>query len=202
MTAFSRTPAQIPSNSEQVREDTATTPKPTGDRTAALSRQAFTGYPDKYESWWGITTLPNVKENNPEYTEYICGENGILQKWIDNGARGWRLDVADELPDEFLDNLNKAVKAKGDDKVIYGESGKTPPTRRATACAGATSYGGQLDSVMNYPFKEAILNYVQVRRRQRRSTDGSYDDPRPLPQAQRIDMLMNFLSTHDTERAP
>ena len=62
----------------------------------------FSRYPFDYESWWGITTLPNVNENNPDYTEYICGENGILQRWIDKGARGWRLDVADELPDEFL----------------------------------------------------------------------------------------------------
>ncbi len=160
---------------------------------------SFMGYPDKYESWWGITTLPNVNENNEAYTNYICGEGGILQKWIKLGARGWRLDVADELPDQFLDNLNKSVKAMGSDKIIYGEVWEDASNKESYGMRRRYLVGGQLDSVMNYPFKEAILNYVK------------YSDPKyfhdsimtildhyPKPS---IDMLMNFLSTHDTERA-
>ena len=160
---------------------------------------SFTHYPDRYESWWGITTLPNVNENNEQYTNYICGDDGILQKWIKLGARGWRLDVADELPDEFLDNLNKAVKAMGNDKIIYGEVWEDASNKESYGVRRRYLTGGQLDSVMNYPFKEAILNYCK------------YADPKvfsdsiltimdhyPKPA---IDMLMNFLSTHDTERA-
>lgn len=160
---------------------------------------SFTGYPDKYDSWWGITTLPNVDENNEKYTEYICGDDGIAQKWIKAGARGWRLDVADELPDAFLDNLNKAVKKMGDDKIIYGEVWEDASNKESYGVRRRYLVGGQLDSVMNYPFKEAILNYVR------------YADPKafvdsiitildhyPKPA---VDMLMNFLSTHDTERA-
>ncbi|MBQ8932279.1 MAG: glycoside hydrolase family 13 protein [Ruminiclostridium sp.] len=158
----------------------------------------FSRYPFEYESWWGITTLPNVNENNPDYTGYICGDEGILQRWINNGARGWRLDVADELPDDFLDNLNKAVKAKGDDKIIYGEVWEDASNKESYGVRRRYLIGGQLDSVMNYPFKEAIINYVK------------YSDPVPFrdgvmtilehypkPSA---DTLMNFLSTHDTER--
>lgn len=114
----------------------------------------FSRYPFDYESWWGITTLPNVNENNPDYTEYICGENGILQRWIDKGARGWRLDVADELPDEFLDNLNKAVKAKGNDKVIYGEVWEDASNKESYGVRRRYLIGGQLDSVMNYPSRK------------------------------------------------
>ncbi len=160
---------------------------------------SFTGYPDKYDSWWGITTLPNVDENNEKYTEYICGDGGIAQKWIKAGARGWRLDVADELPDAFLDNLNIAIKKMGDDKIIYGEVWEDASNKESYGVRRRYLVGGQLDSVMNYPFKEAILNYVR------------YADPKafvdsimtildhyPKPA---IDMLMNFLSTHDTERA-
>lgn len=160
---------------------------------------SFTGYPDKYESWWGITTLPNVNENNPEYTNYICGENGILQKWIDLGAQGWRLDVADELPDEFLDNINKAVKAKGGDKIIYGEVWEDASNKESYGVRRRYLIGGQLDSVMNYPFKEAILNYVKYADA-KAFTDSIMTilDHYPKPA---IDMLMNFLSTHDTERA-
>lgn len=160
---------------------------------------SFTGYPDKYESWWGITTLPNVNENNKDYTEYICGDGGILQKWIEAGARGWRLDVADELPDEFLDNLNVAVKKMGGDKIIYGEVWEDASNKESYGVRRRYLIGGQLDSVMNYPFKEAILNYIKY-------ADGNAFrdsiltilDHYPKPAT---DMLMNFLSTHDTERA-
>ena len=160
----------------------------------------FSRYPFDYESWWGITTLPNVNENNPDYTEYICGENGILQRWIDKGARGWRLDVADELPDEFLDNLNKAVKAKGDDKVIYGEVWEDASNKIAYDCRRRYFTDRQLDSVMNYPWQKAILRYV------RGEDDGTGlgASIRTIAENYPPDVLqavMNILSTHDTPRA-
>ena len=160
---------------------------------------SFTAYPDRYESWWGITTLPNVDENNPAYTNYICGDGGILQKWIKLGARGWRLDVADELPDRFLDNLNLAVKKMGGDKVIYGEVWEDASNKESYGVRRRYLIGGQLDSVMNYPFKEAILNYVKYADA-KAFTDSilTIMDHYPKPA---IDMLMNFISTHDTERA-
>ena len=160
---------------------------------------SFIGYPDTYDSWWGITTLPNVNENNEQYTNYICGDGGILQKWIKLGARGWRLDVADELPDEFLDNLNVAVKKMGDDKIIYGEVWEDASNKESYGVRRRYLIGGQLDSVMNYPFKEAILNYVKyANARQFVDSIMTILDHYPKPA---IDMLMNFLSTHDTERA-
>lgn len=160
---------------------------------------SFTAYPDKYESWWGITTLPNVNENNEQYTQYICGDGGILQKWIEAGAKGWRLDVADELPDQFLDNLNKAVKKMGGDKIIYGEVWEDASNKESYGVRRRYLIGGQLDSVMNYPFKEAILNYVKYAdAKVFKESILTILDHYPKPS---IDMLMNFLSTHDTERA-
>lgn len=160
---------------------------------------SFSQYPDVYESWWGITTLPNVIETNPSYLQYICGEGGILQKWIDLGASGWRLDVADELPDEFIDRLNLAVKAKGEDKVIYGEVWEDATTKESYGVQRRYLIGGQLDSVMNYPFKEAILEYVK-KGDPKILVEGvmSIIEHYPKPCT---DILMNFLSTHDTERA-
>ncbi|MCL2754369.1 MAG: glycoside hydrolase family 13 protein [Oscillospiraceae bacterium] len=156
-------------------------------------------YPHVYESWWGMTTLPNVNENNPEYTNYICGEGGILQKWLDLGAMGWRLDVADELPDEFIDALNVAVKAKGNDKVIYGEVWEDATTKESYGVRRRYLIGGQLDSTMNYPFKEAILNYIKYgSANEFRDGVMTILDHYPKPS---VDILMNFLSTHDIERA-
>lgn len=160
---------------------------------------SFSNYPDVYESWWGITTLPNVVETNPSYMEYICGDGGILQKWIDLGASGWRLDVADELPDEFIDRLNRSVKAKGEDKVIYGEVWEDATTKESYGVRRRYLIGGQLDSVMNYPFKEAILNYVKTGDPVN-LTEGVMTIVEHYPKPC-TDILMNFLSTHDTERA-
>ncbi len=160
---------------------------------------SFTAYPDRYESWWGISTLPNVDENNPAYTNYICGDDGILQKWIKLGARGWRLDVADELPDEFLDNLNRSVKKMGIDKVIYGEVWEDASNKESYGVRRRYLIGGQLDSVMNYPFKEAILNYVKYADA-KLFTDSILTIIEHYPKPA-VDMLMNFISTHDTERA-
>ncbi|MBQ7793547.1 MAG: hypothetical protein IJ366_03410, partial [Clostridia bacterium] len=54
----------------------------------------FFSYPDKYESWWGIETLPQVEENSEAYRKYILsGENAIVKRWLKAGASGWRLDV-------------------------------------------------------------------------------------------------------------
>nr|WP_315988914.1 alpha-amylase family glycosyl hydrolase [Desulforamulus aquiferis] len=63
----------------------------------------FEEYPDKYDCWWGIDTLPNVNEMEPSYQDFIIsGENSVIKYWIRQGAKGWRLDVVDELPQEFV----------------------------------------------------------------------------------------------------
>lgn len=159
----------------------------------------FDEYPNKYEAWWGIETLPNVKENNKEYNEYICGDGGVLDYWITLGAAGYRLDVADELPDTFLNNLNKCVKKNGSEKIIIGEVWEDATNKESYGVQRQYLLGHQLDSVMNYPFRSAIMNYV---------LGGSPYDFRnnimtivenyPKPS---LDVLMNSISTHDIERA-
>ena len=71
----------------------------------------FINHPEDYHSWWGISILPEVIEESPEFIEFITGENGIVKKWLDCGASGFRLDVADELPDKFIDALSSRMKA-------------------------------------------------------------------------------------------
>jgi len=159
----------------------------------------FTSYPTQYESWWGFETLPNVEETEPSYLEFICGEDGVLRKWMRLGAAGFRLDVADELPDVFLDQLHSAVKAEDPKAAIIGEVWEDASNKVSYGVRRRYLLGQQLDSVMNYPFKDALLHYV-------RHGNGStfYNTvmqilenyPPPV-----IPALMNSLSTHDTPRA-
>lgn len=160
---------------------------------------SFINYPNEYEAWWGIDTLPNVWENNENYTDFICGDEGVLHYWLSKGAAGFRLDVADELPDQFLNNLRKSVKSYGSDKIVIGEVWEDASNKESYGIKRRYLLGDQLDSVMNYPFREAIINFVK---------GGSPHDfiysimtilenyPQPS-----IDVLMNFVSTHDIERA-
>ena len=160
---------------------------------------SFIRYPDIYEAWWGIDTLPNVREDDPQYTNYICGKDGVLDYWLNLGAAGFRLDVADELPDKFLDNLRSRVKKCGEDKLIIGEVWEDASNKAAYGVERRYLLGAQLDSVMNYPFREAIINYIKgmSSRDFRRSIIGIVEN---YPKDS-IDVLMNFISTHDIERA-
>lgn len=159
----------------------------------------FINWPDEYHSWWGIKLLPEVIEETPEYREYICGKNGILRKWLKCGISGWRLDVADELPDVFLDDLRCAVKDENSDAVIIGEVWEDATTKLAYGERRRYLLGEQLDSVMNYPFADAVLNFVKFA-----NADAFIDSVMSIIEKyppQVTNVLMNHIGTHDTERA-
>lgn len=159
----------------------------------------FYNYPNEYEAWWGIDTLPNVVETNEKYTKYICGEGGVLDHWIELGAAGYRLDVADELPDAFLENLNKCVKKHGSDKIVIGEVWEDASNKESYGVKRRYLLGHQLDSVMNYPFKQAIIDYIKGGEPHNFiNSVMTILENYPKPMA---DVLMNFVSTHDIERA-
>lgn len=159
----------------------------------------FINYPNVYEAWWGIDTLPNVCENNEDYTEFICGDDGVLHYWLSKGAAGFRLDVADELPDQFLNNLRKSVKNFGKDKIVIGEVWEDASNKESYGVKRRYLLGDQLDSVMNYPFREAIINFVKGGE-PRHFIDSIMTILEHYPKPT-IDVLMNFVSTHDIERA-
>ncbi|MDR0314803.1 MAG: glycoside hydrolase family 13 protein, partial [Oscillospiraceae bacterium] len=81
----------------------------------------FSNWPHEYESWWNFSTLPEVCEDNPSYLDFITGEDGVAATWLKAGARGWRLDVADELPDIFIDSLRMRAKSIDPEALILGE---------------------------------------------------------------------------------
>ncbi len=158
----------------------------------------FTEWPDKYQSWWGIDILPEIIEENPDFINYISGKNGVLEKWLSLGAAGWRLDVADELPDEFLDALRKSVKAFKSDALIIGEVWEDASNKSSYGKRRRYLQGDQLDSVMNYPFAEAIIDFVRFGNAESfEKTVSTVIENYPKPV---IDVLMNHIGTHDTMR--
>lgn len=155
----------------------------------------FSEYPDKYDCWWGVDILPEVDEENDSYIEYI---SGILQKWQKLGAAGWRLDVADELPDKFLDALRKAVKSCDKNALILGEVWEDASFKISYSQRRRYLQGRQLDSVMNYPFADALIDFG-VRGVAEGFNDRIQEITENYPQCV-VDCLMNHIGTHDTCR--
>ncbi|HWR06509.1 bifunctional glycogen debranching protein GlgX/4-alpha-glucanotransferase [Sporomusa sp.] len=121
----------------------------------------FTDYPDKFESWWGIGTLPNVNETDPSYQSFIIdGADSVLKQWLKLGIKGWRLDVADELPEAFLKKFYQTLKATDPDAVLIGEVWEDASHKVAYGYLRQYFNGTELDSVMNYPFRKLVLDFM------------------------------------------
>ena len=160
----------------------------------------FIDYPEEYESWWGMTTLPQVNEQSEALREYLLtGENSIVKKWIRLGASGWRLDVVDELPDFFVQELRGAVKEVNPDAVIIGEVWEDASNKIAYSKRREYFYGNELDSVMNYPFRNALIDATLCRvdaegfNRRIMSLKENYPPPAYYS-------TLNIVSSHDVER--
>ncbi|MBE6708770.1 MAG: glycoside hydrolase family 13 protein [Ruminococcaceae bacterium] len=159
----------------------------------------FKSFPDCYECWWGVDIMPRVDSNNPSWQEFIMGEDGVISKYMKMGVKGWRLDVCDELTDGFLDNFRKSAKAKYPDTAIIGEVWEDASSKISYGSRRRYLRGGQLDSVMNYPFREAVLEYVRHgdHAKFKSITEGIF---RRYPE-DIMHCTMNMLGTHDTVRA-
>lgn len=153
---------------------------------------------DKYDSWWGIDTLPETKENDPSFTEFITGKNGVIDFWLGLGARGIRLDVADELPDEFLYKVREAVKRNGEDKFLLGEVWEDASNKISHGGRRRFLQGKQLDSVMNYPFRKAITDFL-LNSNAEKFMYSVHSITQNYPE-NALHTMMNHLGTHDTMR--
>lgn len=160
----------------------------------------FNNYPESYESWWGFSTLPNVKEETPSYMDFIINdENSVLKYWMKQGISGWRLDVVDELPEKFTQTFYKVLKEVDKDAVMLGEVWEDASNKSAYGVSREYLCGQELDSAMNYPFRQAVLDFLlghadagQVSTRLR-SLQENYPK-------HNFYAMMNLLGSHDRER--
>ncbi len=155
----------------------------------------FRQFPDDYECWWGIPILPRLNPQSDDCRSYLCD---VAEKWTAAGVGGWRLDVADELTDSFIAQLRRTVKQTNPQAILYGEVWENASDKVAYGKRRRYFSGEELDSVMNYPLRDAVIRYLcygdsDAMRHVCADIYGKYP-----PFAARY--LMNFLGTHDTER--
>ena len=160
----------------------------------------FKHYPYDYESWWGFDNLPNVEEMNPAYRNFIITDyDSVIRKWMSLGAFGWRLDVADELPDDFIKELKSEMKKINEESVLIGEVWEDASNKVSYGIKRSYFFGEELDSVTNYPVRDTIisflLNYINSYEVVRRLMSLKENYPK-----ENFYSTMNLLGNHDTER--
>lgn len=122
----------------------------------------FNNYPEDYDCWWGVKSLPNVNELDPTYIDYIIkNDDSVLKKWTTMGVKGWRLDVADELPEQFIKEFKKELKDLSDDNILIGEVWEDASNKISYNQRREYLLGEQLDSVMGYPFRTNIVSFLK-----------------------------------------
>ena len=161
---------------------------------------SFAHYPDDYKCWWDFKDLPAINAANPDWRKYmITGERSIVKTWLRDGASGWRLDVADELPDDVLRDMRAAAKAANPDSVLLGEVWEDAVTKVSYGERRQYALGDALDSVMNYPLRDGLVTFLTGRSTARTLADlllsQRLNYPQPLYYA-----LMNLTASHDVAR--
>lgn len=152
-----------------------------------------------YDGWWGNPDLPDVNEKSSEYRELICGQDGVVRKWLRAGARGWRLDVADELSDGFIEDIKAAMVAERPDGALVGEVWEDASNKMAYGKLRQYFEGTELDGTMNYPLRTALLAFV-------RNQIGAPEMAARLEQLREnyprdaFFSCLNLLGSHDRER--
>lgn len=160
---------------------------------------SFENYPSLYKSWWGIDDLPEVDKMNKAFQSYIYrSEDSVIDKWAKLGVDGWRLDVADELPDCFIAGIRQKLNHYKD-QVLIGEVWEDASNKISYDQRRQYILGDHLHGVMNYPLRAAILQLLRLEK----SPEELCVQLTQLQENYPKEVLYNSLNnigTHDTER--
>lgn len=141
-----------------------------------------------YETFAKVTAMPKINTSNERVQKYLID---VGKYWIEKfDIDGWRLDVSDEISHDFWRAFRKEIKGLKKDAVILGENWHD---------GSSFLMGDQFDSIMNYSFTKASLDFFK----------GEIDARAMAFRLNRVlvrnkdqvnRMNLNFLDTHDTLR--
>lgn len=156
--------------------------------------------PEEYQSWWGIKALPNTNELEQSFMDYIIyDKDSVINKWMDMGVKGWRLDVADELPTKFIKELKKEARKNNKDSVIIGEVWEDASNKISYGERRSYFVGNQLDSVLGYPFRDNLVSFLNGEIVSWQLNDFFITIKENYP-SEAFKSNLNLLSTHDIIR--
>ena len=156
--------------------------------------------PEEYQSWWGIKALPNTNELEPSFMDYIIyDKDSVINKWMNMGVKGWRLDVADELPTKFIQELKKEVKKNNDESIVIGEVWEDASNKISYGERRTYLLGDQLDSVLGYPFRDNLVDFLNGEKTSWQLNDFFMTIKENYP-SEAFKSNLNLLSSHDIVR--
>lgn len=142
-----------------------------------------------YECFGSCAYMPKLNTSNPAVREFLLD---IACYWIkEYDIDGWRLDVSDEISHDFWRLFRKEVKCAKSDCVIIGENWHDAYT---------FLMGDQYDSIMNYAFTKACLDYFAFDAADAKSFADKLCQILMRNKKPVNEMMMNLLDSHDTHR--
>lgn len=160
----------------------------------------FNRYPYGYECWWGIEGRPNINVMHNSYIDFLVNrDDSIIKKWIDLGASGWRLNVTDELPDEFIEIIRDRLDTLDKETVLIGDVWDDASNKISYSKKRRYLYGKEIQSVTNYPLRESLINftrgYIKLDKLKKKVMSLYENYPREVFLGN-----INLIGTSDTER--
>ncbi|AEB07182.1 4-alpha-glucanotransferase [Coriobacterium glomerans PW2] len=152
-----------------------------------------------YRCWWGVKNMPDLNQDSPLVRELILGADGVVRHWLRAGARGWRLDVADELSDGFIADIKRAVMEERPDGLVLGEVWEDASNKSSYGKLRRYLLGQELDSAMNYPFRSMVIDYL-LGVRSARDTAETIESLRENYPPEALACALNLLGSHDKPR--
>lgn len=144
---------------------------------------------DNYETFAACDYMPKFNTSNPEVQKYLLD---IAVHYIkDYDIDGWRLDVSDEISHYFWRKFREKVKAAKKDAVIIGENWHD---------ANTNLRGDQYDSIMNYAFTKACLDYFATNDIGAEQMVWRLNGLLMRNTGTVNKMMLNLLDSHDTHR--
>ncbi len=156
-----------------------------------FSFDATQSEPDRqYRGWVGVKDLPELDKSSASFRRFAFADpDSVMLLWLDQGAAGWRMDVAPWVPDDFWREWRSAIRAHKPDALLVSE---------AWFDASKFLLGDMFDASMNYIFRNVVLDYAAGGDAQ--ASYPSLELVREAYPPQSLHAAMNLLSGHDVAR--
>ena len=152
-----------------------------------------------YKCWWGVENMPDLNQSSPLVRELLLGEDGVIRHWTRAGARGWRLDVADELEEDLITDIKRVLTEEKPDALLLGEVWEDASNKISYGKPRHYLQGAELDSAMNYPFRSMVIDFLMGNIDAAEAAEVIWSLAENYP-PEALACCLNLLGSHDRPR--